>query len=322
MMSHSSRLVVLAVAFFANVACLASQAAPSWNVVLDVAPDPAIITDASIRARIVATGSPWRVREISSGIEMLLIPPGTFMMGASVGDADATAAEQPAHEVTISKPFYLSPTEVTQGQWVKLMGTNPSRFQPSAFQAAESATREAQIKAFTSTGITRQEAEKKLGPMKVHFDTTENWPVESMTQDELQSFLQKTNLQLPTEAQWEYACRAGTTTATYGALETIAWCGANSQERTHAVATHSANAFGMQDMLGNVWEWCSDHYAADSYSAGKNPVTDPTGPASGAQRVLRGGNWISLPKTCRASYRIGAAPGHPAYGFRVARSIS
>ena len=100
MMSHSSRLVVLAVAFFANVACLASQAAPSWNVVLDVAPDPAIITDASIRARIVATGSPWRVREISSGIEMLLIPPGTFMMGASVGDADATAAEQPAHEVT------------------------------------------------------------------------------------------------------------------------------------------------------------------------------------------------------------------------------
>ncbi len=85
----------IAIAFFASLVCVAGETAQTWNVVLDVAPDPAVITDASIRERIVATGSPWRVRDIESGVEMLLIPPGKFMMGASVGDADATAAEQP-----------------------------------------------------------------------------------------------------------------------------------------------------------------------------------------------------------------------------------
>lgn len=321
-MSQSSRAVGIAIASFASLVCVAGQTAQTWNVVLDVAPDPAVITDASIRDRIVATGSPWRVRDIESGIEMLLIPPGKFMMGASVGDAEATAAEQPAHEVTISKPFYLSRTEVTQDQWMKMMGANPSRFQPSEFLAAETATREVQITEITNTGLTRQEAEQKFGPIQVPFAATANWPVESMTQEELQSFLQKTHLQLPTEAQWEYACRAGTTSVTYGSLDTIAWCGANSQEHTHPVATKVANAFGMHDMLGNVWEWCSDFYSADSYAAGKSGTTDPTGPASGAQKVVRGGNWLSLPKTCRASYRIAGAVGHPAYGLRVARNVN
>ena len=93
-MSKFSRAGVgIAIAFLACLNCPADQAASTWNVVLDVAPDPAVITDSSIRERIVATGSPWRVRDIESGVEMLLIPPGKFMMGASVGDADATAAE-------------------------------------------------------------------------------------------------------------------------------------------------------------------------------------------------------------------------------------
>lgn len=322
-MSKFSRAGVgIAIAFLVNLNCPADQSASTWNVVLDVAPDPAVITDASIRERIVATGSPWRVRDIESGIEMLLIPPGKFMMGASIGDADATAAEQPAHEVMISKPFYLSRTEVTQDQWMKMMGANPSRFQPSEFLAAATATREKQIVEITNTGLTRQEAEQKLGPMQVPFAATANWPVESMTQEQLQSFLQKTHLQLPTEAQWEYACRAGTTSVTYSSLDTIAWCGANSQEHTHPVATKVANGFGMYDMLGNVWEWCRDSYSADSYVAGKGGITDPSGLASGAQKVIRGGNWLSLPKTCRASYRIASAAGHPAYGFRVARNVN
>jgi len=95
-MSKFSRASVgIAIAFLVSLNCPADQSASTWNVVLDVAPDPAVITDASIRERIVATGSPWRVRDIESGVEMLLIPPGKFMMGASVGDADATAAEQP-----------------------------------------------------------------------------------------------------------------------------------------------------------------------------------------------------------------------------------
>ncbi len=95
-MSRFSRASLgIAIAFFASLVCVAGETAQTWNVVLDVAPDPAVITDASIRERIVATGSPWRVRDIESGVEMLLIPPGKFMMGASVGDADATAAEQP-----------------------------------------------------------------------------------------------------------------------------------------------------------------------------------------------------------------------------------
>ena len=322
-MSKFSRASVgIAIAFLVSFNCPADQSASTWNVVLDVAPDPAVITDASIRERIVAPGSPWRVRDIESGVEMLLIPPGKFMMGASVGDADATAAEQPTHEVMISKPFYLSRTEVTQDQWIKMMGANPSRFQPSEFLAAATATREKQIVEITNTGLTRQEAEQKLGPMQMQFASTANWPVESMTQEELQSFLEKTHLQLPTEAQWEYACRAGTNSVTYGSLDTIAWCGANSQEHTHPVATKVANAFGMHDMLGNVWEWCRDSYSADSYVAGKGGITDPSGLASGAQKVIRGGNWLSLPKTCRASYRIASAAGHPAYGFRVARNVN
>ncbi len=321
-MSQTSRAVGLTIAFFASLVCFAGQTAQTWFVVLDVAPDPAVITDASIRERIVATGWPWRVRDIESGIEMLLVPPGKFMMGASVGDADATAAEQPAHEVTISKPFYLSRSEVTQDQWMKMMGSNPSRFQPSEFIAEATAIREKQILEITNTGLTRQEAEQKLGPLQVQFGATANWPVESMTQEELQSFMQKTSLQLPTEAQWEYACRAGTTSVTYGSLDTIAWCGANSQEHTHPVATKVANAFGMHDMLGNVWEWCQDYYSADLYSADKGGITDPTGPASGARKVVRGGNWLSLPKTCRASYRIAGAEGHPAYGLRVARNVN
>ncbi len=316
----AASLVVISDA--ANDSAMASepvQQSPAWALALEAAPDSRVIADPEIRKRIAATGLPWRVRDLTCGIEMLLIPPGTFVMGASDGDADATASEKPAHEVVISRPFYLSRNEVTQEQWLKAMPENPSRFQQSTFQADAEFEREAEIAKLVATGITRREAQEKLGPARTNFDSTAKWPVESMTEAELQAFLAKTSLQLPSEAQWEYACRAGTTTPTYGALEVIAWCGANSEDHPHLVGTMASNAFGMHDMLGNVWEWCGDYFDADAYSKAGASVSDPKGPTSGNSRVLRGGNWLSLPRVCRASARIEAAPGSPAYGFRVAR---
>ncbi len=292
----------------------------SWATVLDAAPDPTVIADPAIRLRIAATGLPWRVREASCGIEMLLVPAGTFTMGASAGDMDAVVAEQPAHEVTITKPFYLSRTEVTQQQWVKAMKSNPSRFQESTFRTIAVESREAELQTLLLEGFTRREAQRKLGAERAIIDDTTNFPVDSMSLADLKVFLQKSNLQLPTEAQWEYACRAGSKSPTYGPLDAIAWCGPNSHEHTHPVGTLAANAFGLHDMLGNVWEWCSDRFAVDSFVASKAGVVDPTGPSSGEASVVRGGNWLSLPKTCRSSYRIGAASGVPAYGFRVARN--
>ena len=246
--------------------------------VLEQNPDPKVVTDADFRERITETKLPWRVKDIATGIEMLLVPPGTFMMGASPGDTQASDDEKPAHEVTITKAFYLGRTEVTQAQWFKVMDTNPSHFRG------------------------------------------ESLPVDSVSWNDISVFLKKTSggLQLPTEAEWEYACRAGTKGATYGDLDLIAWRQGTAGGTTHAVGKLQPNALGFCDMLGNVWEWCEDWYGP--YSSGS--VTNPTGPTTGSTRLLRGGGWNYDSNGCRASERVGSAPGgiDALIGFRVVRT--
>ena len=251
---------------------------PTWATLLEAFPDPAVVTDANLRAAIMASGFAWRVRDNGTNIEMLLVPSGTFMMGCSPGDAECSGDESPTHQVTLTNAFYMGKTEVTQAEWQAEMGSNPSRFggQP-------------------------------------------NNPVENVSWNMIQGFITATSLRLPTEAEWEFACRAGTTTVRYGVFDNIAWHDTNSDGTTHVVATKLPNALGLYDTIGNVWEWCQDLNAA--YSAAD--VTNPTGPASGYYRLLRGSGYSYLPEGCRASARYVNDPNainQGNYGFRVARN--
>ena len=265
----------------------------SWASVLEALPNAAVVPDATVRANIVASGYPWRVRDNSSGIEMLLIPGGTFNMGCSASNSDGcNGDENPTHQVTLSRAFYLGKTEVTQAQWQAKMGINPSSFSGNA-----------------------------------------NNPVEQVSWNDIAGFNTATGLRLPSEAEWEYACRGGTTTAFHSMpgypngtnndslLGNIAWFNCNGGCNTHPVAGKAANAFGMYDMSGNVWEWCNDWYG--DYSASN--ATDPTGPSVGqygAYRVLRGGGWSGGSHFCRSSSRSGVDPDgrNIVMGFRVART--
>ena len=206
----------------------------SWAIVLEEKPDESVVTNSDFRDRIIATGLPWRVRDIGTNIEMLLMPPGRFMMGASPDDLEANSDEKPAHEVLISKAFYLGRTLVTQAQWQTTMGSNPSRF----------------------CGETDSPSR----------------PVERVSWDMIQEFNTLTGLRLPIEAEWEYACRAGDEASRYGVLNDIAWYNDNSGGETHPVATKLPNALGLYDMLGNVWEWCQDFYANYPIASMVNPT--------------------------------------------------
>ncbi len=258
---------------------------------LEALPDPAVVTDEALRNAIIAAHLPWRVRDNASNIEMLLVPPGTFMMGcsASTPAGGCSPDESPVHQVTLTSAFYLGKTEVTQAQWVAEMGSNPSEFST----AADSPSR----------------------------------PAEHVSWDNIQGFLSQNSLRLPTEAEWEYAYRAGTNTAFHNGsssdatLGTIAWFSANSSSQTHTVGGKLANRVGLHDMSGNVWEWVSDWYGGYTASS----VVDPTGPTSGSKGVVRGGGWNidSTPQRCRASSRPNDVPRssvRPDFGFRVARN--
>ena len=135
--------------------------------------------------------------------------------------------------------------------------------------------------------------------------------------------MQKSGSRLPTEAEWEFACRAGSTGPLYGDLNQISWNTSNSLNRTHPVGSKLPNALGFYDMIGNVWEWTNDWYAADYYRSCENGATDPTGAAQNPFRTLRGGSWDFDSKNCRASFRLNYFQGDPRitdYGFRVART--
>ena len=237
--------------------------------------------------------------------KMLLVPPGKFVMGMSPGDTETQDNEKPAHEVTITKAFYLGRTEVTQEQWMKVMGENPSKFQKGS-----NAERDRVIAKYIDEGLTKQEAQEKAGAESNKLLTASN-PVEKVSWDDCQKFCAKTGMKLPTEAQWEYACRAGVRRPRYGELDPVAWYWNNSDSTTHPVAQKAPNALGFYDMIGNVWEWTNDWCEGDYYKSCADGVVDPTGPAQSelGARVLRGGGWVFNAASCRASYRHHVAPG-------------
>jgi len=230
---------------------------------------------------------PLRVITNSMGMKLVLIPTGEFLMGSPDGDPSAFAGEQPQHGVRITKPFYLGVTAVTQEQYEGVMGTNPSRFKGAQL------------------------------------------PVEDVSWDDAVAFCRKLGSQerlsyrLPTEAEWEYFCRAGSTSQwCFGddesLLEEYAWYEKNSGHTTHPVGEKKPNGWGLHDMHGNVWEWCSDWYGTYAATA----LDDPRGPMAGSFRVIRGGSWYYGARYCRSAHRSRGTPGsrYNSLGFRLACS--
>ena len=223
------------------------------------------------------------------GMKFRQIPAGTFTMGDASGDDDETP-----HEVTLTKPFKMGVHEVTQAQYEQVMGVNPSKFK-GADNPVEKVSWDDAVE--FCRRLSELPAEKEAGHV----------------------------YRLPTEAEWEYACRAGTTT-NFGFgdddsnLDDYAWFRENSAEKTHPVGGKKPNAWGLYGMHGNVGEWCQDW--KEDYPAGA--VTDPTGPASGLYRVIRGGSYLKPAEYCRSASRSGGYPSYRYYydGFRVSLSPS
>ena len=275
---------------------------PTWATVLEWTPDPAVVTDTTLRNAITASGLPWRVLDTWTGIEMILVPSGTFSMGCSASTLHACNGESPTLQVTLTQAFYMGRYEVTQAQWTAKMGSNPSYFVPANGYSS---------------------------------DTTK--PVDYVSWDTIQIFNSVTGLRLPTEAEWEYAYRANTTTAFHSyalsptegqpngfnddtLIGNIAWFNGNSGDQTHTVGGKLANGLGLHDMSGNIFEWCQDWYSSTYYAS--SPLINPAGPTTGTIRLLRGSDWVADSYGCRASERSGSAPDGFNYvsGFRVVRT--
>jgi formylglycine-generating enzyme required for sulfatase activity len=245
-------------------------------------------------ALVVACNSPdSTLRHEPSGIELVLIPAGRFTMGSSA-DTSGRESQETLHQVTISRAFYLGRSEVTQRQWQLVMGTNPS-----------------------------------------HFQGCDECPVETVTFHDIEAFLGRLNrdggvrFRLPTEAEWEYACKASGDRP-FGALDSLGAADANIDGRfpynapaaaaskgTLPVARFPPNAWGLSDMSGNVWEWVQDEHCPYPDLA----VTDPVGACKSPLRVIRGGSWAFDGNSARCALRYTHRPQDRGYslGFRIAR---
>jgi formylglycine-generating enzyme required for sulfatase activity len=248
----------------------------------------------------------------SLSMEFTLLPPGEFWMGSPPGEPGRHPDEHPQHRVRLTQPFYLGTLPVTQDQWMKVM-----RFNPSAHREG-------------GTSANRVEG----------LDTS-SFPVERVSWFDAESFCQALNelpeerdagrvYRLPTEAEWEYACRAGTTTLFHFGNDLTSdranLDGSNPEGlalrslylgRTCPVGQYPSNAFGLRDMHGQVWEWCSDWFSDDYYQ--HSPNQDPTGPTESTRRALRGGGWYYGARIARSAYRYRYEPEarHHDFGLRV-----
>lgn len=302
-------------------ACSTQRVTTQWYEVVSHSPGPEV-TDATMRRRIEESEQPWKVRNRATGVEMVLVMPGEFLMGSPEPEPGRNADESPQHRVRLSKAFYLGMTEVTQAQWQRVMKSNQGFF----------------------SGASK--------------------PVDA-SWDDLQSFLAKANagiqagvqpLRAPTEAEWEYACRAGTTgpfsfegpprhdvlncndgvvKSPYvdgklkvldGKLE-VQWETPPSpgcRMSTAAAGSLPANAWGLHEMHGNLWEWTSDKYSPDAYKGRGSVAVDPIQRAVGDDaRTLRGGDWYKSAHHSRSAVRDEGATHIRSnrVGFRVARTL-
>jgi formylglycine-generating enzyme required for sulfatase activity len=220
-------------------------------------------------------------------MKLVLVPAGTFVMGSPASEESRDEDESPQHQVRISRPFFVSVTEVTQAQYQVVMRDNPSDFKDP------------------------------------------NRPVEKVRWDDAVEFCKRLSqalrrpVRLPTEAEWEYTCRAGTRTPFFfgddeGQLRDYAWYMANSGQKTQPAGGKKPNPWGLYDTYGNVWEWCLDYHDGKYHASAKR--VNPTGPPAGSSRVLRGGAWDQPPGNCRSACRVPCIPGGsdiPNVGFRV-----
>ncbi len=236
---------------------------------------------------IVSPPPPGTVRENpKDGLKYVWIPPGTFMMGCSPGDDECFDNEKPAHQVTLSKGFWIGQTEVTV----------------AAYKRFAAAT----VRQPTFNGSRANDA----------------MPIAHVDWNDAHDYCTWAGGRLPTEAEWEYAARAGRAEARYGALNEAAWYDANSGGQAHEVAQKRANGFGLFDMLGNVWEWVNDWFGENYYAA--SPERDPQGPDSGQHHALRGGSWYFRANVIRFSCRAKGDPAGPipGLGLRCAREVN
>ena len=286
--ANSSNTSVATASVFGSALIVTGISAGSTTItVSDSASDSATVS-------VTVSGSTPGTYTNSLGQTFNLLPAGTFTMGSPSDELGRYSDEGPQHQVTLPQPFYMQTTEVTQAQWESVMGSNPS-----------------------------------------YFSECPTCPVEQVSWNDVQDYITQMNLRgegaysLPTEAQWEYAARAGSTTAFYNGgitetgcdydqnLNAIGWYCYNSDDEIHPVAQKSPNAWGLYDMSGNVWEWCSDWYASDYYS--NSPMDDPQGPSTGSYRVARGGSWDNIVRYCRAAVRYYFWPDYRygSIGFRL-----
>jgi formylglycine-generating enzyme required for sulfatase activity len=227
------------------------------------------------------------LRESRTGMEFVRITPGTFLMGCSDGDTLCDPDERPPHEVRFTREFEIGKYEVTQAQWRRVTDQNPSVFKGDTL------------------------------------------PVENVSWNEVQGFLKEMNAlgdgyryRLPTEAEWEYAARAGELGRTHGDLDKVAWYAGTLTQASQPVGRKQPNAWGLHDVEGNVWEWVEDWYGERSYSSAERE--DPRGPSMGEWRVMRGGAWGLSLYYVRLSFRDANLPTYRdnSIGFRCVRERS
>ena len=238
-----------------------------------------------LQSAVPERGAIWR--ETVTGMEFVWVAGGCFLMGCGWWTNECSHEEQPVHEVCVDG-FWLGKYEVTQRHWQWVMGSSPAHFKK---------------------GLT--------------------FPVEQVTWNGAKEFIRRLNQQndgkfrLPTEAEWEYACRGGGKPEKYAGgdqLDLFGWFAGNSDTRAHEVGTKEANGLGIHDMSGNVWEWCEDMYSFDAYR--KHRRNNPQYTADGTGRVIRGGSWLHGPRYARCAYRYRSNPEERAssLGFRLART--
>jgi formylglycine-generating enzyme required for sulfatase activity len=249
--------------------------------------------------------APIQIMTNSLGMKLAAIPPGRFTMGSPESETGRLVDEGPQHEVELTKGFHLGVCPVTQDEYQQIVGSNPSNFTSDPRRPVE------KVSWFDAVAFCNRLSERELlSP----FYTIQGEQVRIAGGD---------GYRLPTEAEWEYACRTGTTTRWWfgddeSRLGEFAWYGSNFGSTTHPVGEKPANAWRLRDVYGNVWEWCWDCFG--KYSSGR--AVDPTGPESGERRVLSGGSWCSSSQFCRSAFRYSLQPVLRInnVGFRVART--